>query len=142
MPTSLPAVYRVFFTTIDPLLATTGIVSLLTTPETFLVSYFPNPKIAPETRFALDALTGFFASTVVLQVCLLRLRPDDREVWKLLQASILVQNATMVGAFCRVKQRAGQLNPGAWTRAEWGKLVGVGVAAAIRLAFVCGVGLS
>lgn len=139
--TAIPLVYRIFFPTLDPILATIGIFSTLFRPETFLVSYFPNPAITHETRFALDALVGFFGSPVVLQVFLLRLRPDDIAAWKILQACILVQNAFMLGGFLRIKSREGRADPRAWTRAEWGKQVGVVGAATIRIAFILGIGL-
>lgn len=138
---SIPQFYIFFFSTLDPLLASTGITSVLFSPATFLFSYFQDPKIAPETRFTLDALAGFFASTVYLQVHLLRLRPTDIAVWKALQASILIQNAFMLGAFLRVKGREGKLNPAVWTGAEWGKQLAVVAAAGVRTAFLMGSGL-
>lgn len=143
MPSSptIPLIYRIFFPTLDPTLATIGVISTLFSRKTFLVSYFPNPTVNHETRFALDALVGFFASTIVLQGFLLRLRPDDIAIWKTLQTSILLQNACMLGAFLRVKAREGMLDPRAWTRTEWGKQVGVLGAATVRIAFLLGVGL-
>lgn len=139
--TTIPLFYRIFFPTFDPLLATVGVFSTLFYPKTFLVSYFTKPAINHETRFALDALVGFFASTIVLQVLLLRLRPNDIAVWKILQTSILVQNAFMLGGFFRIKAREEKLDLRAWTPAEWGKQVGLVSAATIRIAFILGVGL-
>ena len=96
MSTPIPLLYTLFFTTIDLLLATTGILSTLFSPQTFLVS----------------------------QVFLLRLRPNDILLWKILQASILVRNVGMLVAFVKVMAREGGLKPGVWTRAEWGSRLG------------------
>lgn len=139
--TSIPQIYKISFSTLDSLLATTGITTVLFSPATFLISFFPSPQIHPETRFTLDALAGFFASTVYLQVYLLRLRPTDVPVWKALQTSILIQNVFMLGAFLRVKGREGKLSPAKWTGAEWGKQIAVVAAASVRVAFLMGVGL-
>jgi hypothetical protein len=139
---TIPSFYRIFFATLDPLLAGTGILTAWLFPRTFLLSYFPDPRIiAPETRFTLDAIAGFFASTLLLQVYLLRIRPTDIGVWKAVQASIVIQDFAFLLAFQRVKAKGGDSSPTKWTLEEWGNLVILVGVATIRLAFLAGVGL-
>ncbi|KAK5168916.1 uncharacterized protein LTR77_006225 [Saxophila tyrrhenica] len=94
---AIPPSYHFIFTTLDPLLATGGLLTTLFLPNTFLESYFPHPTISPETRFTLDANAGFFASTLALQIVLLRIRPNDVGVWKTLQAAIALQDLAFLG---------------------------------------------
>ena len=137
-PTPIPPLYRTFFTTLDPLLATSGLLLTLLSPKLFLRSYFPHPTLTPETRFSLDANAGFFASTLLLQVYLLRLRPNDIGVWKALEAAVLLQDIAFVLGFLRVKGGAGM---GGWDLYEWANLAVLGAVAGVRGAFLLGVGV-
>lgn len=138
---TIPSPYRTFFTILDPVLATSGLLTTWLLPTTFLKSYFPHPVVTPETRFALDANAGFFASDIVLQVVLLRIRPNDVGVWKAVQAAVLLQDIAILLGFVRVAGEQGRLSPGTWSLMEWGNLLILVAVATIRLAFVAGVGL-
>lgn len=65
----IPAFYRIFFTTIDPIMASFGCIANLFLPDMILDGYTPAiaRPIALETRVLLDAIAGFFACIVVLQ---------------------------------------------------------------------------
>lgn len=139
--TPIPSFYRIFFTTLDPLLAAGGLLTTWLLPTTFLKSYFPHPVITPETRFTLDANAGFFASDIVLQVFLLRARPTDVGVWKAVQAAVVLQDFAFLAGFVRAAGEQGRLSPSAWTGMEWSNLGVLAAVATIRVAFIAGVGL-
>ncbi|KIY03760.1 uncharacterized protein Z520_00451 [Fonsecaea multimorphosa CBS 102226] len=144
-PEPIPAFYRVFFSTIDPVIALSGVLTQLFSPATILRLYNASSSLtlppAIETTVLLDSSAGYLLSTLFLQVVMLRLRPADRTVWKCLEASILIQDVALVAAVARSLDAQHRL---AWrmvTGEEWGNLgilVGVGV---LRAAFLMGIGM-
>ncbi|KAK3640937.1 hypothetical protein LTR56_011587 [Elasticomyces elasticus] len=141
---AIPPFYRTFFQTIDPTIASTGFITALGFPGFLLRTYTPTATLPPaiETTMALDSLSGFYLSIIVLQVFLLRAKPQDLTVWRLLQFSILITDVVMCGGTARALNAQGRLNPADWRFEEVGTLaitVGVGL---IRTAFLLGLGLS
>ncbi|OAP63078.1 hypothetical protein AYL99_02305 [Fonsecaea erecta] len=144
---TIPRFYRVFFSTIDPLIALSGALTQLFAPATILRLYnvsataAATTRPAPETTVLLDSGAGYLLSTMFLQVVLLRRRPADRTVWRCLEASILIQDVAVVGAVVRSLAAQHRL---AWRLVapdEWANLailVGLG---ALRAAFLLGVGM-
>lgn len=103
-----------------------------------------NPILPPatETRLLLDALIGFFLFLAFLQAVLLRARPHDLGVWKILQAGILIVDLFMVLAFARALSNTGRMDASSWRPEEW-RNIGVNVSVAIvRMAFVLGIGMN
>lgn len=141
MPSLIPSFYKTFFLYLDPLICASGILTTLLLPKTFLNSFFSHPTITPETTLLLQINAGFFASTLLLQLVLLRLQPTDLRVWKTLQAAILVQDLAVIAAFFWVAGKEGRAGVGMWRVAEWGNLVILGVVGGIRGAFLLGIGL-
>ncbi|KAK4952557.1 hypothetical protein LTR10_009363 [Elasticomyces elasticus] len=140
---AIPPFYRTFFQTIDPTIASTGFITALGFPGFLLRTYSPTATVPPavETTMVLDSLSGFYLSIIVLQVFLLRAKPEDLTVWRLLQFSILITDIVMCGGTARALNAQGRLNPADWRSEEAGSLaitVGVGL---IRIAFLLGVGL-
>jgi hypothetical protein len=138
---TIPSTYRVFFTIIDPILCTGGIITTWIFPQMFLQSFFPHPTITPETRLSLDVNAGFFSAILVLQICLLRVRPNDITLWQVVEAAILLTDVATLAGFARVASSEGRLGLGSWTLYEWSDNVILTVAVLIRTAFVLGVGL-
>jgi hypothetical protein len=147
MPSSsspIPAFYRLFFPTLDPLIALTGSLTHLLSPRTILTLYNPSAALPPaiETTTLLDIIAAYLLATTPLQVIMLRLRPADVALWKCLQGSLLVQDVGIVAAVVRSLSAQGRLHrPGLITAAEWGNLAvlaGVGI---LRAGFLLGVGI-
>jgi hypothetical protein len=88
---SIPAVYRYFFTIIDPLMCIGGVLGNIFAPATILASYTAAPVLPPaiETTVMLDGMGGWFAGMGFLQVYLLRAKKDDLTVWKSVQVNLL-----------------------------------------------------
>ncbi|KIW33772.1 uncharacterized protein PV07_00596 [Cladophialophora immunda] len=142
---TIPAFYRVFFSTVDPLIALSGALTQLLAPRTLLTLYNGSSATLPpaiETTALLDSGAGYLLSTMLLQLVLLRLRPADRAVWRCLEAAILVQDVAVVAAVARALDAQHRLawplllRPGEW--ANLAILAGVG---ALRAAFLLGVGM-
>ncbi|KAK0276949.1 hypothetical protein LTR91_013854 [Friedmanniomyces endolithicus] len=135
---SIPRFYRIFFTTLDPLIALTGFISALFFPSFLLNTYSPTATIRPttETIQLLNILAGFYLSVVPLQVFLLRARPQDLTVWRVLQFNLAV-----LGAMAIALNAQGRLQPGHWRLEEAGSVVvtvGVGL---IHIAFLMSLGM-
>ncbi|KAK0909590.1 hypothetical protein LTR57_016300 [Friedmanniomyces endolithicus] len=140
---SIPRFYRIFFTTLDPLIALTGFISALFFPSFLLNTYSPTATIRPttETIQLLNILAGFYLSVVPLQVFLLRARPQDLTVWRVLQFSVLITDLAVLGAMAIALNAQGRLQPGHWRLEEAGSVVvtvGVGL---IHIAFLMSLGM-
>ena len=141
--TSIPSFYRIWFTIIDPLLSLLGIISNLFSPAAILNGYSPNAVIppAPETAVLLDTTAAFLAGFIVLQTVLLRARPNDLVVWRILQASTLLVDFALLGSFARALTADARLDLRLWRAAEWTNIGITGGVAVIRAAFCLGVGM-
>ncbi|KIW65375.1 hypothetical protein PV04_07640 [Phialophora macrospora] len=143
MPSQIPGFYRLFFPTLDPLIALTGSLTHLLSPATILTLYNPSAALPPaiETTTLLDIIAAYLLATTPLQIIMLRLRPDDVPLWKCLQGSLLVQDVGIVAAVVRSLSAQGRLSPGLITGGEWGNLVILGGVGILRAGFLLGVGL-
>ncbi|KZP10763.1 hypothetical protein FIBSPDRAFT_1051146 [Athelia psychrophila] len=143
MSSTMPSFYRIWFTVVDPLLSIAGVLGNLFVPTTILNSYSPSFVSPPatETIYLLDATAGFLAGLVLLQVVLLRARPTDVTVWRVLQASMLLVDLAMLGGFARALSAQGRTVWRVWRAEEWTNLVIIAGVAVIRTAFVLGVGM-
>lgn len=143
MANPIPAFYRVLFTIIDPLLPLGGLVIHTLFPAFTLHSYVAAPVLpaAPETQFLLDYTAGFFASLAFLQAVLLRARPHDVTVWKILQASTIFVDIFVVGGFLRSLSAQGRLDYASWRAEDMQNIFGNAAIGLLRLAFCLGVGL-
>ncbi|KAF2716817.1 hypothetical protein K431DRAFT_206343, partial [Polychaeton citri CBS 116435] len=137
MPAQLPAFYRVLFLYLDPLMAGFGSIAMLLNPTFFLNAYNPRYTSPPavETTLLLQSHIGFYASLAFLQVVLLRVRPNDVTVWRILQASTVLIDACQVAVFLYALETQGRLHPLLWRSDEISQIVGNGVLGLIRTAF-------
>lgn len=143
MEPPIPAYWRIWFATIDPLIASTGIVGNIFSPEVVLGSYSPKPVIPPaiETKVLLETSAGFFAGIMFLQVILLRLRSRDVTVWKCVQASISLADVAIILSVLAALNNQGRLDPSLWRWEEVGNLVLTTFALTTRVLFLLGVGM-
>ncbi|KAK1074347.1 hypothetical protein LTR33_009804 [Friedmanniomyces endolithicus] len=140
---SIPSFYRIFFTTVDPLIALTGFISALFFPNFLRSTYSPTATIPPttETTQLLNILAGFYLSVVPLQVFLLRARPQDLTVWRALQFSVLITDLAVLGAMARALNAQGRLQPSHWRLEEAGSMLLTTVVGLIRFWFLMGLGM-
>lgn len=143
MSSPIPSFYRIWFTVVDPILSIAGVVGNLFAPASILNSYSPSYVSPPatETIFLLDATAGFFAGVALLQVVLLRARPADVTVWRLVEASIILVDFAMLGGFARALRAEGRTDWSVWRIEEWTNLIILAGVAVIRTAFILGVGM-
>lgn len=140
---TIPTFYRLFFTTIDPLIALSGALTPVLTPRSYLSSFAPSPTSppTPETKLCLDIIASCMAGTMILQLWLLRRRPNDLVVWRGVQAFILVTDAGILGGYGRVLGEQGRLLPWRWRVEERSFILIVSIVALIRSCFLLDVGM-
>jgi hypothetical protein len=143
MTSPIPAFYRIWFTIVDPILSTFGALGNLFIPGTVLHGYTPNAVFPPtaETTILLDTIGGFFLALIFLEVVLLRARPADIGLWRMLTFSILLVDIAMLGGLARLLRSEARAHPAAWRQEEWINIGTTAVVAVIRIAFCLGVGM-
>jgi hypothetical protein len=139
----IPALYRVWFTTVDAVLSITGAVGHFFTPELALKSFSVSPTIPPtvETRALLDTLSGVFTGIAFTQSVLLRARPDDLTVWRTMQFGILLIDVAMLYGTARALSAEDRLNLLLWRTEDWFNIGVTAWVAALRTAFCLGIGV-
>lgn len=144
MESPIPTVYRIWFASLDPLIALSGALGNIFASTTVLDSYNPKAAVPPaiETKALLDSSTGFLLGTLFLQVVLLRLRPRDVTVWKCLQASIAIADVAIISSKLIGLSEQGRLDPSLWRWEECGTLGITSFVVATRSSFLCGLGMA
>ncbi|KAJ9499995.1 hypothetical protein H2202_004386 [Exophiala xenobiotica] len=140
---SIPSFYRIFFSTIDPLIALTGVLTNIFTPSMILKSYNSNATLPPstETTVLLRSSAGYLLSTMFLQTVLLRLRPTDLTVWRCLQIAILIQDVVILASLTLALATQRRLNLALVRPEEWSNFVVLTAVGLIRAAFILDVGM-
>lgn len=112
----IPSFYRIFCTTVDPILALTCALTCLFAPAATLKGFSPTAVIPPatETLFCLHNLAGFYAGTALLQIFLLRARPTNVIVWRAVQFSIFLVDIAMLAGFARSLTVTGRTHWNVW----------------------------
>ncbi|KAK7188665.1 hypothetical protein DPSP01_013309 [Paraphaeosphaeria sporulosa] len=139
----IPACYRIFFTSIDPLIALSGAYMDYFDPETILASAFPRSgsyaKPTPPVTFLLMQAGGSFIMMAFLMVFMLRYTSDVK-IWKMFQFGVLVTDFTLFFSLFGALEGTGRLNVGAVRWEEWGTIIITGFLTLLRLAFLGGFG--
>lgn len=143
MDSPIPAAYRIWFATLDPLIASTGVLGNIFSPHDVLNSYYPKAADPPaiDTKVLLDTSSGFYLGIMFLQIVLLRLRSRDVTVWKCVQASIAIVDVAIIAAVLMALDTQDRLSPSLWRWQEAGTFCLTSSVLVSRLLFVCGVGL-
>ncbi|KAI1854076.1 hypothetical protein JX265_003601 [Neoarthrinium moseri] len=140
-PVQIPLLYRALFLYIEPLGALLGALLLHWRPQPFLNTMAPGLGPAAGHQVVYDMLCATYVLFAFNEAVLLRLRPGDLAVWRAVLAGILLCDAI------HLYGSAGALGPAVfWDPRRWrwedavnlGSLWGQG---AVRVAFLCGVGL-
>ncbi|KAF2706190.1 hypothetical protein K504DRAFT_385897 [Pleomassaria siparia CBS 279.74] len=140
----IPSFYRVFFTSIDPLIALSGAFFALFQPDTTIASMFPLShawaRITPSHTMLLQQSGGFLISIIVLQVALLRYT-QDVNIWKIVQSSILVSDFTLFYSLWCALDAQKRLHIGMLRAEEWGTVGITAFVTVARILFIVGIGL-
>lgn len=144
--TSIPSVYRIVFTVVDPLFCLFGAVQHLVPAlqDETLRGYSPKAPLPPATGtlHLLETLAAFFVALGVLEAVLLRARASDVTVWKTVQGSIALLDLIMVYAAVNALNAEGRLqNSRAWRSDDWRLVVGNAGMGLIRTCCALGVAM-
>jgi hypothetical protein len=103
MSSSIHPFYRVWFTTIDPVLSLSGVLGNLFAPAAILRSYSPSFVSPPatETTVLLYTAAGFLAGHMLLSIGLLRAKPNDVTVWRAFQANSSIVDFFMIAGLAQ-----------------------------------------
>jgi hypothetical protein len=144
MSSSIHPFYRIWFTTIDPVLSLSGAVCNLFAPAAILRSYSPSLVFPPatETTVLLYTAAGFLAGHMLLSIGLLRAKPNDVTVWRAFQANSSIVDFFMIAGLAQAASVQGRLNLRTWRAEDWINVCVLFGVAIIRLAFLAGMGMS
>ncbi|KAJ6523976.1 hypothetical protein B0H19DRAFT_972458, partial [Mycena capillaripes] len=131
------------FTIVDPILSVLGALGNLLTTGTVLNGYTPNAVSppAPETIILLDTLAGFFLALIFIKVVLLRARPTDIGLWRMVMFSILFVDIAILCGLARLLRSESRAHPVTWRPEEWINIGTTAGVAVIRIAFCLSVGM-
>ena len=144
MSSPIPRFYRICFSFVNPVLSLWGAIGCIATPAAALEGYSPTYAFPPatETRFLLDIVAGLLFGLACWQVFLLRARPLDLGMWKILQASTIFIDLGMLGGVTRALLDTGRTHVTKWRAFEWMEIVINGLAMLIKLLFLLNVGVN
>jgi hypothetical protein len=147
MSRPIPLVYRLLFTTLEPIAALFGAFLLLRNPAQFLATMSPSAALSASKKVIYDQLAATYTLMAWNQAVVLRLagasRDDPRtmRVWRGVMFGVLVCDAMhLYGSF---EALGGDVfwSPARWRGEDWGNLAFLWAMAAVRLAFLFGLGL-
>lgn len=139
---SLPSIYRLTLTTLEPLFALNGALLAFVTPQSYLSTMTRETAVfTPETRFLYTELGGAWLYFAFVEAVVLR-QYDDLRLWRLLCAAMLLSDV----AYCHsVAQAVGGWGPwlalSDWTVADHAVFWSTAPCALVRVLVVLGVGV-
>ena len=136
----MAAFYRIFFTTVDPLIAALGTYIAFATPQVLLESQVAGVTLDPVYAPFFQQLGGYLLDVAFLSTVLLR-ATSERKVWKILQASILLVDVTLLISIYGSLSFQDRLSPTGWRWEDWVSVAITGGVAALRSSFLLELGL-
>jgi len=136
----IPLVYRILLLYIEPLFALNGAYLLMRKPEVYLHTFSANLAYAPSTQIIFDQLGAVYMLFAFNQAVVLRVAKDIR-VWKAIILGILMCDSVHAWTGFKVMAADGNMNPVGWRPEDWVAILALFVPGAIRVAFLCGVGI-
>ena len=109
----IPTFYRIWFTYLDPLIALHATYMNYVTPGFVLNSQIAGAPFDPDYYPFFQQLGGFLASTAFLSAVLLRATAELR-LWKILQAAVLIVDASLLGSIYTSLRHQSRLRPTDW----------------------------
>lgn len=137
--TYIPFLYRFVFLWFEPAAAFLGSILLWSAPALILNTMSPGSKYAPDNQVMYDQVAATYTLFAYNEAILLR-ATDDLRVWRTVLIGILVCDALHMYASWAA---LGSVfwTPGAWRWEDWVNLGSLWGQAAVRVAFLAGVGL-
>jgi len=146
----IPALYRIFFLYIDPLIGLSGLYIFFFDHAFFLKTGLPasiatEAQYTPVVRFLLFSLGSYFLAIAAMQVYLLQAYKNapnglNLRIWKFVQAAILMIDLGLLGTMIDADPSTA-MRPGRWGEGEWSNFGVLGLVIAFRSSFLLGVGL-
>lgn len=135
----VPAFYRFFFTTLDPLLSLWATYLDIFIPATVLSSHIPSS--VPDTGHVmiLAQRAGHMLNCFILSAILLRYTRDIK-IWHIVELGLLATDFAYAWAAYGALEAQGRLWPEEWRAEDWGSLGITGVVTLVRLAFLARAG--
>jgi hypothetical protein len=139
---SVPFIYRLVLTTIEPFFAASGALLAFRNPSSYLSTMTRNSaSFVPNTTFLYTELGGAWLYFTFVEAVVLR-RFDDLRLWKYLCLGMLLSDA----AYCySAAQAVGGWNEwaslGNWTSEDWLVFVTTAPMVLVRILIVLGVGV-
>lgn len=134
--------YRIWFTTIDPIVCLLTAITCLFSPATILETAIP-PSIEPYSPLSHGPLlhqTGaLFWFLAVIYAVLLR-ASDDPKVWRIVQSATLGVDLGILATLWNALRMQGRSGVGQWEGGDWMNIGFTCLVAVIRGAFLAGVG--
>lgn len=133
----IPVAYRAFFTWVDPLIALSGVYMNLFTPDTVLNAYIPSTlsQRDPAHFMLFQQLAANLLMAAFLSIVLLRYTADVK-IWKILQASILLVDLTLLYSLWDAIGSQGRLSLDGMRGEDWGCAIITGTVVAMRVLFL------
>lgn len=136
----LPAVYRIWFTWIDPLIIAFAVYMNLFETN-WMANLFSHEAFNYHHHAFLYHLGGSLAAIGILQVFLLR-RTDDLSIWKLVQWAVLTCDAFyFIGQIRAMYYHNRFWTITDWWKEDWAVLLFLMFTAALRISFILGAGV-
>lgn len=139
----LPRLYTFFFLTLEPLSTLSGALLAHLSPSTYLSLTDPSspaPAIPLATSIALHQLANLYLLLALSESLVLRATADLR-VWRAFLFCLLVADIGHLWTVRHAVGWAGYVRFWDWNAMDWGNIGFVYVAAALRVAFLAGVGM-
>ncbi|RFU77463.1 hypothetical protein TARUN_4766 [Trichoderma arundinaceum] len=136
----IPFAYRALFLYFEPAAASFGAWLLHFRPETFLKTMSPVAKYAADNQVIYDQLAATYILFAFVEAVILR-ATNDLHLWKGILIGILVCDAIHLYGSWTALGGAVFWDPRSWRPEDWVNLGSLWGQAAVRLAFVTGVGL-
>ncbi|KAH6985386.1 hypothetical protein EDB80DRAFT_821918 [Ilyonectria destructans] len=137
---NIPFAYRALFLYFEPVGAFVGALLLHFRPSSFLNVMAPAAKYAPDNQIIYDQLAATYTLFAFNEAIILRITNDLR-VWRGILIGILVCDAIHLFGSWAALGGAVFWDPRTWMLEDWVNLVSLWGQAAVRLAFVAGIGL-
>jgi hypothetical protein len=136
---SIPLLYRISFTYLDPIICLWGAYMDFIDPTLVLSSHIPSPTPDIGHAMILKQRGGGMLNFGFLSAVLLRYTYDIK-IWRIVQFAFFLVDLAYYWAVYEVLGEQGRLSVGTWRAEDWGSVAITGMAGVVRLAFLAGVG--
>jgi hypothetical protein len=139
---SIPFIYRLIITTIEPLMSINGALMALYTPQKYLATMTRDKAIfAPDTTFLYTELAGAWLYLTFVEAVVMRMF-DDLRLWRVLCAGMLLSDvAYHHSAAQAVGSWSLYIDVAQWATMDWAVFLSNVITILPRILIVLGVGI-